>query len=317
MTPRTSDMFFMTMADGAKLRAKFMVNPRGGHRGTIVMLPGNSSFIEKFDPVEVMIEANHFNFFCFDWRGQGSSHRQLLDPNKSHIDHFGIYVSDLARIMENYVLPLGSQPVYFLAESMGGNIALRYLSQHASPVKALILAAPMLGILTAPYPWSMAKWIAKATCWAGFATSYALGQRPLRPYTLPFETNDLSTYRDLYYRVREYQFMNPHLVNSGVTWGWLKAAMESVDVILKDIDWGSFSIPVLLALSGREGVVDNQKALQWSQKISRCRVRYYPDAAHLIMGEKPEILANFWQDINVFLADTEESSAERRIVEST
>ena len=108
--------FVHSSADGL-LRYSF--NQKKSSRGTIVIVPGRTEFIEKYMEVCWDLRNIGYSICVYDHLGQGRSARQLNDPEKGHISDFTTYVSDLLKIIESVVLQTPKEPVYLLAHSMG------------------------------------------------------------------------------------------------------------------------------------------------------------------------------------------------------
>ena len=78
--------------------------------------------------------SRHFKIVRADMRGVGQSSR-IEDPTKD------ISIQDCVNDLVQLIHQLGSAPVYFCGESMGGILGMALASLHPSLVKALILVA--------------------------------------------------------------------------------------------------------------------------------------------------------------------------------
>ena len=82
---------------GVKVRV--MTAPaRGPARGSVIVAPGRTEFIEKYFEVLRDLQQRGFAVFCIDWRGQGLSGRETPNPLKGHLSTFDDPVNDLAFI---------------------------------------------------------------------------------------------------------------------------------------------------------------------------------------------------------------------------
>src|SRR5205085_2153687 len=76
--------------DGVALRfARW--SPPEGRKGTLLVLPGRTEFIEKYFEVVAELRARGFAVAMVDWRGQGLSERALKDPHRGHVASFAEY----------------------------------------------------------------------------------------------------------------------------------------------------------------------------------------------------------------------------------
>ena len=100
------------------------------------------------------------NVYGVDHRGQGLSERLLENPHIGHVACFDDYVQDLLKSIKQ-LLPDDHLPVFALAHSMGGAIALQAAFQMPTCFTAVALVAPMLGIRLPLPRWMILKWIAR------------------------------------------------------------------------------------------------------------------------------------------------------------
>ena len=186
---------FTTLSDGAKIRYGWWPRSVTMDRSTtIILLQGRASFIEKNVEFISKLTDLGFSVMTFDWRGMGGSDRVLPHQQKNHIENFDIYTNDLHQILENVVKPRTKDKLVLLGSSMGGQLALRYMHDHLHNVNGAVLMAPMLDIVTKPFPhWSVGP-VVKLMCLLGFSESYAFGygdHDPNKPdFTKNRETND-------------------------------------------------------------------------------------------------------------------------------
>jgi predicted alpha/beta hydrolase len=90
-------------ADGTRIRMARFHRP-SATRGTVVLLNGRTEFIEKYFEVIGDLLSRGFAVATLDWRGQGLSDRALTNPHKGHVADFSLYIDDLQRVVEDFVL---------------------------------------------------------------------------------------------------------------------------------------------------------------------------------------------------------------------
>ncbi|MGE0046940.1 MAG: alpha/beta hydrolase, partial [Hyphomonadaceae bacterium] len=128
------------------VRVRMMLAPaRGPARGSVILAPGRTEFIEKYFEVLRALQARGFATFCIDWRGQGLSGRQAKNPQKGHLVSIDDAVTDLAASLSLNAARL-PRPHIVLAHSMGGAIMLRALQTRRVEADAAAFSAPMWGI---------------------------------------------------------------------------------------------------------------------------------------------------------------------------
>jgi alpha-beta hydrolase superfamily lysophospholipase len=81
-----------------------------------------------------------FNVTAYDQRGHG-----LSEGLPGHVDRFDDYVDDLRRVVASVKARGDSRPIFVIAHSLGGLIALAYLSSKPAVAGAAI-SAPLLGV---------------------------------------------------------------------------------------------------------------------------------------------------------------------------
>ena len=69
-------------------------------RGTVIVCPGRTEFIEKYFEVGRELQKMGFAVLILDWPGQGLSERLLDDSKKGHIDRFETFMGALANGLE-------------------------------------------------------------------------------------------------------------------------------------------------------------------------------------------------------------------------
>ena len=148
---------YFTTADGTAIRNALWSPESKNPRGSVVLLGGRKEFLEKYTETAADLNQRGFAVFGFDWRGQGLSSRMLPDRLKGFVRNYDDYVQDLEEFFQRVVQPEAVRPIYLLAHSMGGHVALRYLHRQPADIDKAVLVAPMLDINTKPFP----RWLVK------------------------------------------------------------------------------------------------------------------------------------------------------------
>lgn len=287
-------------ADGIKLRA--MLWPKGGERGSMLLVPGRAEFIERYFEVIAELRERGFAVIVVDHRNHGLSGRPLDNPQKHHLRDFAPMADDLARVLETVVAADMPAPVSILAHSMGAHVALRLMHDRPDAIARAVLTAPMIGIRTLPLPGCAAAALAALACRLGFDERYAPGQKDWET-GLPRErlrrrlTSDADRFSD-----EEWQILrNPALKLGGVTFGWLDAAYRSIRLLASPGYGETIATPTLFVLAGREKVVDNAATRRFARRLPAAEVVEIDKAMHEILRERDTLRQQFWQAFDRFM----------------
>ncbi len=255
-------------------------------RGTIIVCPGRTEFIEKYFEVARELQTLGFAALLLDWPGQGLSDRLLADAKKGHIDRFETFMSALARGLEH----LGDEfprPYVSLAHSMGGAIALAAIAKGLVKVEAAAFCAPMWGLKSPVLGMRYLVWAMRAT---GRAGDYAFQPGPPEK----FETNIVTHDKRRWEIQRDLIAARPDLEIGPVTWGWLGASLDILDTFTKPRALARVSIPVFVATAGDEKLVDNAAHTRICATLGDCEHITVDGALHEILMETDDKRAEFW-----------------------
>ena len=286
--------------DDARLRVAHWPTPHGMQaKGTVLLLGGYAEFIEKYFETVGNLLQRGFAVLTFDWRGQGMSSRVLTDDDdgfhRGYIESFDVHLSDLQLVvsyLDSLALP---GPQYLIAHSMGGNLALRLLQDQPHRFEKVVLSAPMLGLIGIPtwFVCVMSSWY----CRQGRGERYAWGSKPLN---LAQPVNVVTSCTARFERTMRILRKEPQLLTSGVTWGWLRAAANSMRHTKKRAFLRSIDRPVLLFSAGRDRLVGRVG----HRRLKKCaqRVRHVVlDESLLERFTEVDSVRNFlWQEIDEF-----------------
>lgn len=269
---------------GRKLRACLAPAIAETPRGTCIVCPGRTEFIEKYFEVARDLQSRGFAVLIIDWPGQGLSQRLLDDPQKGHIDRFETFMGALRNGLD--AMAEFPRPYVSLAHSMGGAIALAAIGQGLVKVEAAAFCAPMwglpLGRVQRYFIWAMRV--------MGRSDDFA--QKPGPPERF---ADNIVTHDEAHWQInRDLTDAAPELSLGPVTWGWLGASLDIFESfadpkVLKAVD-----IPVFVASAGDEKLIDNRAHANVAEQLPDCEYITVKDAMHEIMMEKPDKRAEFW-----------------------
>src|SRR5690606_16885398 len=143
--PAGAEEHWLEGRGGVKVRVLTAPSAHAAPRGSVIIAPGRTEFIEKYFEVIRELQGRGFAVFCIDWRGQGLSGREAENAQKGHVISFHDPVNDLSTALK-LLSPKLPRPHIGLAHSMGGAILLRALQTRRIELDAAAFSAPMWGI---------------------------------------------------------------------------------------------------------------------------------------------------------------------------
>lgn len=290
---------YFTSADNYQIRfgkAEATYDKKGG---AILLLNGRAEFMEKYREVVTELSTRGFTVFSLDWRGQGLSHRELENTEKGYVKNYDDYLSDLEIFYKRIIKP-ANLPVIILAHSMGGHIALRFLHSKHYAIKKAVLVSPMVDIVTSPFPRFLSCIMADIACATGFSESYVFGGGNYKYEKIKFKGNDLS-HDEKRFQIEDQEIRkNPSLAVGDVTWAWLKASFNSIEILRNKKYASKITTPVLIISAGEDSVV----SISAQQKICRdmpcCTFVSILGSFHEILHETDAIRKIFWNNFDKF-----------------
>jgi lysophospholipase len=293
-----------TLADRAKMRFA-VFEPQGELRGTVLCLQGRREFIEKkYLEVGRDLRQRGFRTIHFDWRGQGLSTRILRDPHRErdHATDFEIFLDDLRQFYRNVVVPRSDGPLIVFAHSLGCLLGTRWLveskGEDAPQPNAVIFTAPALAIGVPRFSLPISTML----CRLGFGEYYAMGQHNYggrRDTT--FLRNVLTHDRSRFTIIEKHFISNPQMAVGGVTWGWLKAALDSIDHLQQPGYLERIELPLLALCGGRDIVTPPSQAIPLLRRIPHADIYLIRGALHDLMNESDHFRDQAWKYIDSFL----------------
>lgn len=262
-------------------------------RGTVIVCPGRTEFIEKYFEVGRELQQMGFAVLILDWPGQGLSDRLLDDGKKGHIDRFETFMGALANGLEELADRL-PRPHVCLAHSMGGAIALAAIAQDLVKVDAAAFSAPMWGIKSKFFGMSYLVWAMRAT---GRSGDYAIQPGPPERFDNNIVTHDKRRWE----LQRALIDAAPDLELGPVTWGWLGASLDILATFTKPRALSKVTIPVFVASASEEKLVDNASHREICRRLKDCDHITVDGAMHEILMETDERRAEFWSGFHKLL----------------
>ncbi len=290
-------------AVGANLRAaRFASAPDVPARGVCVLLNGQTEFIEKYFEVIDELRGRGFAVATMDWRGQGDSGRMIRDSRKSFVGDFSEYDQDLDTLMDWIVTPVlgpGEKPVA-LAHSMGAHILLRALVKQPVKFKACVLTAPMIAISFRGQREFLVRAVTGFQMWRGKRADWVWGMEARDPHKVTFATQLATSDPQRFERTQMLLREHPDLRLAGATWGWLAAALRSMDWLRRQAL--SVTTPLLVVGAGKDRICVTPRAKVFADAAPHADYVEITDAEHEILMERNPIRAEFWSAFDAFMA---------------
>jgi lysophospholipase len=282
--PDTGTAYWATTSDGVRVRLG--VWPKDDARGTVLLFPGRTEYIEKYGPTANELATRGLATIAIDWRGQGLADRLLDEPRTGHVADFLDYQHDVAAMValaKKLELP---KPYFLLAHSMGGAIGLRSLVDGLD-VKAAAFTGPMWGIRIAPHMRPLA--------WAMGQIMPALGKGhhlpptlSLDPYvtTAPFQNNMLTTDEDQFQMMRDQLAAHPDLSLGGPSFIWLNEALSETMALA---NLPAPQTPCVTFLGTNERIVGVERIKDRMAGWNNGELVMVQNGEHEVLMEKPEM----------------------------
>jgi lysophospholipase len=293
ITPKTQ---WRHCLDGVRVRVSIWT---GGTKGTIIIFPGRTEFLEKYGAVAEKLLDLGYCVAAIDWRGQGIADRIHKERQMGHVEDFVDYQQDVAQLMAAIAEENLPKPYTMLAHSMGGAIGLRALHEGLD-VEDTIFSGPMWGIYLAPAISLVARITLAILPPMGFAKMLA-PTRTLANYVeaSPFKGNTLTSDKQAFELMQMQMKERPELGLGGPSVHWLaEATTECAQLVRK----GPAKQRCLCLCGQNEKIVDTTAIDSIMARWENGQLIYLPDAQHEVFMENPETLAKVWTEVTRFLA---------------
>lgn len=282
--PADGTALWVTTSDGVRIRVAAW--GQDSTRGTVLLFPGRTEYVEKYGPAAADLAARGFATLSVDWRGQGLAERMASDPLVGHVATFADYQKDVAavqRVARALNLP---RPWFLLAHSMGGCIGLRSLMEGL-PVASAVFTGPMWGIRIARHVRPAAWLLNRVMPRIGHGESLPPGTR-IEPYvqSSPFEDNMLTSDADMFAMMRDQITAHPGLALGGPSYVWLHAALQECARLAGE---PSPDLPCLTYLGTNERIVDIPAVQDRMSRWRGGRLELVEGGEHEVLMETPEL----------------------------
>jgi len=269
-------------------------------RGSLLFVPGRGDCYEKYlEVLEGWHEAG-WSVTSLDWRGQALSGRLGLDATTGHVSDFAGWVEDLAAFAREW-RDQAAGPHVCVAHSMGGHIVLRAVAERKVSFRALVLTAPMLGMLPDRFPsrhlHALARIISRLgdprrPAWKSNETPVALASR------IELLTHDEARYADEAW----WRETRPELAMGPASWGWIVAALASIRRLEAPGVLEGVTLPVLIIATQADRLVSWRAIARAAARLPHAElVAFGSEARHEILREVDPVRTRALDAIAEFL----------------
>ena len=280
--PAGGSAWWIRTQDGLRLRIALW--PAEAARGTVLLLPGRTEYIEKYGLVARDLTARGLSVLVVDWRGQGLSTHLHADPARGHILGFPDFQHDLEALLAAAAELALPKPWVGLAHSMAGAILLRRIG-GPHPFAAVAFSAPMWGIALPPWLRAVSLPLARALDRTALAESYLPGSGPA-PYVLrtAFRDNQLTGDAAMWAYLIEQAAGEPAFALGGPSVNWIAESLIECSALAAQ---PSPALPCIAGLGGQEKIIDAAAVRERMARWPGGRLLDYPQARHEVMMEDP------------------------------
>jgi lysophospholipase len=260
---------------GVKLN--YRVFKVSGSKRSIVLIPGRNEPILKYAEMIQDLTNMGYNIYALDPRGQGASARMLSDPNIGYVEFFKDYIDDLDLFVNQIVLKDQHDHLFVMAHSMGSAISLMYLHKHPEVFEAAVVNSPMIGVNTAPYPFSVAAALGYTNCGWGDGKVFALGQKPF-DYDITQDVDAVTHSKNRFSAKMKLYSSHKDQIIGGVSYRWLCQAMIEGSELTKIAD--KVNKPILMFQAEDELIVDPEGGRKFCDRAPKCMRKVYAGGWH-------------------------------------
>lgn len=286
---------YMIKRGAVDLRVMLATSPQDDPRGTLILCPGRTEFIEKyFETIEDLLKRG-FNVLVMDPRGQGLSSRLVPDPLKSYVKDFQDYADDLAYVTEQ-LLPLIAKPHILVGHSMGGCVVLQAVLSGVMNPSAVICSAPMLGLFDIET--SLMSYMIRIASALGFSKKAIPFQKQEGGMPVPFKANKLTSDEKRFENWAKYFQNVPELRVGPPTFAWICASLKAMAYVNRNAS--DLKIPGLIVAAGGDPIVDPASNQRFAEAAG-IDYAVIPGALHEVFLEQDQYRDQFFQAFDEFL----------------
>ncbi len=294
---------WLTTADGLRIRVGLW--NKSDAKGTILIFPGRTEFIEKYGATAKAFQERGYACLAIDWRGQGIADRLMSNRAIGHVGEFSDYQHDVAAVMDYARKQNLPRPYFMIGHSMGGCIGLRSLMDGLD-VQGAMFSAPMWGVEMST-PLRAAAWsLSTVGTSLGFDQKLVPGQFE-EGYVLrvPFEDNTLTNDPSAWQLFKKQLETHPDLGIGGPSLRWLNQSLREMYQLSAA---PSPNVPCLTYLGTNEEIVDPFRIRSRMGNWPKGKLRVIEGGRHEMLMDVPDMRNMIFDETAAFF-DTQLTQA--------
>lgn len=283
--------------DGASLYYEYFLSE--GSKGAVVIVHGLSEFTRKYYEFAWHLLNQGYDVFLYDQRCHGRSCRLTPHKDMIHVDAFSDYEKDLHCFVCDVVRKVTDGPLYLYAHSMGGAVAVQYLSRHPDTFRKAVLSAPMIEPLTGSVSPAFARASLSAYLLVRSGKNKFWNGKEFDP-DYPFErSQDQSLAR--FRRNMEIRLAEDCYQTTPQSVRWVQQSVMVRRKITGKRFLKKLRTPILMLCAADDRVVSSKAQADFAEKCPGCRRIVLPDTTHaMLSGTQETITAHIRQVLDHF-----------------
>lgn len=256
------------------------------NKRALVILPGRTEPLEKYQEVVYDLKDIEHDIFLLDLRGQGNSQREVDDPHKGYVENYKNYGKDIDLFIKEIVKPSRYEEVNFLGHSMGAAVGLLHATENPNLFSKMVLSAPMVEINTNDKPQSLVYSLFRTMRLLGMGKNYVPGG-DRGNVNFSFEKNRVTSSLARFNMARDLERKNPFYVMGSSTVSWVIEAIEMGNKVFRNKE--KLNGIKLLMFQGGKDLLSYAKRQRQICKANDCELVYFEESKHEMFQEVNEI----------------------------
>ncbi|MBI1214479.1 MAG: alpha/beta fold hydrolase [Alphaproteobacteria bacterium] len=292
---------YFTSTSGKQIRYGH-AEPEGEKKGTVVITTGYADFIEAYHETMHEYLSRGYDVWVMDWAGHGGSTKKT---DGAHVKGQTVedHVEDLRKFRQEIVQPVKDKPVFLSTHSMGGQIALRYLSQHGGDFNFAILATPLVEArLKGPVQDLLRIVFASAVKQGMGEENIPDGRRSITRHLVAerSERNDKNPVRMGLHKA--FMLLDDTLKAEDPTIGYVHSLLSSTERTGQEEFLKTIKTPILFGIGTEDDVIDNDSVRRAAKIIPHAKVTEVEGGIHALWLDRDAQRADWWKKIDAYIA---------------
>lgn len=192
----------------------------------------------------------------------------------------------------------GEKP-FALAHSMGAHNLLRSLAHRPDKFAACVLNAPMIAISFRGQREFLVRTVTRFQMWRGNSADWVWGMEARDPHRMTYDTQMVTSDPQRFERTQMLLREQPDLRLAGATWGWLAAAIRSMDWLRGQA--ARITTPCLVVGASNDKICITPAIRAFAKQMPNGDYLEIAGAGHEVLMERNEYRAQFWAAFDAFL----------------